>query len=368
MSSPIVILLLMGLAGSRDGEQISAAEVLDMWQAGVDLIRSYDLAIELVSQGYVTVEGGKARLLRSYELYPPSIFRSRIWRSGSKRRGEFGLKELDERSDSPTIINSDVRKYDSAHNEIVSVTIQGHLFAFGSLEYEDYEATYRTTLGTVERVALSRARRTTLKPREGRLYVLETPEAAEGDWAVARWRVWLDPKCNYLPVRTKQWFVKSGRTMLDREIENELAEVEPGVWAPVAATIRVFAKDPESPIFGKCMGTQRLTVVRDRSRFNVDLPDDLFERTIPVGATIVDRIRNITYKEGSTDPDAYLTHLAQSGNKAVVLLDQKGERLTVVPEERRVSLGWTLLTVLAVLGGCVAAVILSRRPVKAASN
>ena len=116
------------------------------------------------------------------------------------------------------------------------------------------------------------------------------------------------------------------------------------------------------------MGTQRLTVVRDRSRFNVDLPDDLLERTIPVGATIVDRIRNITYKEGSTDPDAYLTHLAQSGNKAVVLLDQKGERLTVVPEERRVSLGWTLLTVLAVLGGCVAAVILSRRPVKAASN
>jgi hypothetical protein len=153
----------------------------------------------------------------------------------------------------------------------------------------------------------------------------------EGDFAVARWVVWLDPERNFLPSRIKQWFVESGQAKLDREIENELTEVAAGVWAPTNSTIRVYSKDRKSATFGKLIGVNKLTVGINRSTFNKDVDPSLFDKSIPIGATVVDRIRNVTYSEGSTDPDKYLASLAKSGQNAVVLLDSKGERLTVIP-------------------------------------
>ena len=199
-----------------------------MWQAGVDLIRSYDLAIELVSQGYVTVEGGKARLLRSYELYPPSIFRSRIWRSGSKRRGEFGSRS----STSARIPRQSSTRTCGNTTQLTTRSFQLQFKVTSShSDHSSTRITRRPTAPRWERSSASRspgqanhletARRQAIRPRNAR--------GRGGGLGHRAWRVWLDPKCNYLPVRTKQWFVKSGRTMLDREIENELAEVEPGV-------------------------------------------------------------------------------------------------------------------------------------------
>jgi hypothetical protein len=358
------LLLAATLQGSA--QQSSAAELLDRWQTGVDMIRSYEVSTELEQYSYVTIEGGKSRLLRPDEKYPPILYRSRIWRSGSKRRGEFGLKDLDGPARSLMIINGDTRMHRMSDGEVRSVNIDSELIAFGANEYEDFEATYRTVLGTLDRIVLSRGRRTVVEPRDGRFYVIATPElfADPRGWGNVRWRVWLDPKCNYLPARIRQWFISRGRTMLDREIENELAEVEPGVWVPIRSTIQVYSKS-QSPAdaltSGKRIGVSHLRVVMERSRFNIDLPDDLFEQKIPVGAEVVDNIRKVAYTAGSTDPDKYLAHIAATGEKAVQLLDQKGERLTVIPNDRKIRSSHVVLLGVAGAALCGAAVLLGRR-------
>lgn len=338
MPNPLVLTIL-ALAGFTEGATREALDVLDRWQAGVDLITSYDLTIELRDQGFVIRENNKERIFRNDETIATDTYRSRIRRQGRQWRGEFGDEYKTPNSGTLMILNGDCRIFNWSKTDQHRVSIDKRVFTFGSIEYQDYEATFRTVMGMIDRISLSKARRSTLAPREGRFYVIETPVAEDGDWMTAKWKIWLDPNANFMPVKIRQWFVKS-RTMLDREIENELAEVAPGVWAPIRSMIRLYSKDENSAVFGKCIGIDEITVVRNQSQFNIALSDDLFVQEIPVGSQVVDSIRNITYTEGATNPEAYLAHLAKSGEKAVELVTSRGERIIEIPDPPKSRWHW----------------------------
>lgn len=300
---------------------LTVGQVLDRWEAGVELVVSYDLTVALRDSTFLKNENGKVTLTKEAFQFDPSF--SRIYRKGVKRRGEFVRNEQGQYG--ITLIWDGSRGY-SFQSRLVSVA--PFISNFGNDENEDYEIFWRTFRGTIDRIPVSRRRKSKLLPREGRLYVVDVPDATTHDdphYIGLRWRVWLDPDKNFLPVKIQEWIVKDGGDLHNLDTENELREVLPGVWAPVRITIRVFHKDKKSPLFGECMGISVLSVDMDQSKFNVDLPDDLFEAKIPTGTTVVDRGRNVVYAAGSENADAYLAQLAQ---------DEKAKLKKLTPVER----------------------------------
>jgi len=240
---------------------------------------------------------------------------------------------------------------------------QGH-GPFGSIEYEDYETIYRTVYGTADRVDMSRERRSRLLPREGNLYVVDVPTTTSGSFPNATWRIWLDPTRNFMPVKWSQWFVNSGEQAKDRDCELDLAEVAPGVWAPVASKTTVYNKNKQSAIFGKAGSVDAMTVDMNRSRFSVPVAADIFAMKIPNGATVVDRTRNVVYTQGASDPDAYLSNLAAEGKQAVANLPPTGhgpKSMIIVPDQPGFWTSGRLLAVCAVVAVACFGAIIARR-------
>ena len=139
-----------------------------------------------------------------------------------------------------------------------------------------------------------------------------------------------------MPVKIREWFTVKGRDQLSSESDIDVKEVLPGVWAPIRSSKRSYYKGTEkNPLIGKLAGTAVIRVIEDKSKFNVDLDPKLFEYKIPLGTQVVDHNRNITYTEGSTDPDAYLAHLAKTATEGVADLTVEENRrpaLIFVPE------------------------------------
>jgi hypothetical protein len=272
-------------------------------------------------------------------------------------RGEFGQSP-----DGHYLITAIIKKDGTAYafQGSTQLTIDRGMIAFGSVENEDYEKLYRAYLAMEDWIALTRARKPKQVGREGRLYAIDAPPIDKmAPFNNIRWKVWLDPDRNYLPVRSSKWFIKDGRDLHAQDREIELKEVTPGVWAPVRGVIKNYNMTVGGPIFGKCGGLFELRIIEEKSRFNVALPKDLFEIKIPVGTTVVDRIRNVVYTEGYSKPDEYLASLAGRGKKAVAELPPGDRSPIIIPDTRRPwPTAWIALLVTAVLavvlGGLVA--------------
>ncbi len=266
-------------------KNLTVEQVLDRWEAGANLIASYELNLELKSKLFLVEKNGKSELVPENDAtILPSNF-SRIYRKAGKRRGEFGADKRGRFS--PPIIWDGKAGYVFAGH---SVTIDQSLPSFGSSEYEDYESTFRTVMGTIDRIALSKQRKSKLLPRDGRFWVVEVPTATQGDFANMRWTLWLDPDRNFMPTRIEQWMnLGKGGDARSLDIVNNLSEVSPGVWAPVRSIRRVYYKDAKSPFHGKNSFICELKVELNKSKFNTKIDDSLFDTTIPAGTTVLDR-------------------------------------------------------------------------------
>ena len=274
---------------------LTVAEVLNRWEAGTELIESYDLVIDTESITVMFTENGVDRPAGPGEASPVYRFHSHILKKAGKKFGEFGADNGGHYS--MTLLNDgkNVLMNEIHRNEF---SIQQDVVMFGSTEKEDYEATYRAILGTMDRIAISRTRAAKLLPREKDLYVLDVPSVKEGLFSIASWRIWLDSTKNFMPIRWSQWVdVLNSRTK-ERECTIELKQVAEGIWAPVAATIHSYNTNENSKMFGKIGGISKLSVDESKSRFNPPLSDDQFVAKIPDGALVVDRIRNVVYKQG----------------------------------------------------------------------
>ena len=318
------LLVQSSLPNDRPGSQLSVREVIERWQAGADLVESYDLSLEFTSRTFVDKDkttGAWVLLPESEALQFPTAF-SRIYRKGDQRRGEFGG---DGRSNYAIHIIWD-GKQGITFQDGETVSTAPYIFTFGTEEHEDYESKYRTFLGTTDRINLTKERDARLLHRDGRLYVVDVPTSTKGDYQNAHWRLWLDPDRNYLPARFMQWMAKRGVETHTMDVENDLSEVAVGVWAPIRSRVRIYFSDGKSPLNGKVSFAGELTVVGERSRFNIDLPDSLFDPTIPNGTTVIDRSRNAVYTQGSSNAEQYLSQMAA---------DEKSKIASVVRSDRR---------------------------------
>ena len=157
----LIGLCLVGQAAAQPQKALSAAEVIDRWEAGVKLVESYDLRIEAAGTTFNYNKDGVSKILTKSEAPPPSISHSRIYRSNDKRRGEFGGDgDVHYRT---TMIYAG-REWFVFSNTGEQVVIKKSIEVFGSNEYEDYESIDRTMFGDGDRIAISRTHQPRLMP------------------------------------------------------------------------------------------------------------------------------------------------------------------------------------------------------------
>ncbi len=358
----------VALITQSPSKELTASDVTNAWESGCQSIISYDLNIIFEDYSYVrSNEKKEFYIVSDPSSVRPMVSKSRIYRSGEMRRGDFHLENATT-NQSTLIINRDrcLILTRSSRN----ATIQQGLLCMGSMEYEDYESYFRSLIGSVDRIAEVRRRGHRLLPREGRLYVLDVDFAKDFHQAFFnfRWRIWLDPDRNFMPSRIVAWYDHQGSEQLDRKIENTLKEVAPGVWAPVSCRVDVYSKgEADNPRVGKCIGYSTVNVV-DGSTFNGEVKADLFSVEIPDGFLVNDQIRNIAYTKGSSDPDRYLAQITKDASESVSKLrpeDRQPPATIFVPNSwwsrYRPWLSWTSAVILTLVATVLVRRSLARR-------
>ncbi len=336
---------------------LKVGDILDRWEAGARLIESYDLRLELRTKSFLVYENGVERMVDEKSAEPRPAAFSRIYRKGEMRRGEFFGETRD---GAPVTLIWDGKESRTLQPGDKSVRVSSMILCFGSLEYEDYEMSYRNVRGTLDRISLCKIRKSRLLPREGRFYVVDVPGPSsfrEPHYTNLRWKIWLDPDRNFLPARMAEWIVKEDHDEHNIDTENELREVGPAVWAPVRSTMRVYVKGEKSPIYGKCMMICDLIVQQDQSRFNIDLDDGLFGTAIPTGTTVVDGDRKVVYTAGSENADKYLAQIAKQEKakfKSLSPRDRPTPGMVIVPDDDRPGWAKTLW-----IGGAAALIVVA---------
>ncbi len=138
-------------------------------------------------------------------------------------------------------------------------------------------------------------------------------------------RLFLDPSRSFMPVRIDLTY--GDDPIPQSRYTNDLAEVSPGLWAPVRSRVAVFVRDKESKYYGKELGYLLAEVDLPRARFNVDLDSKVFELEFPTGVLVHDDIRNMSYRAGAEKQESYLDQLATQGRLSVDQLRANTPRL-----------------------------------------
>lgn len=341
----MLLTCLAFVALAQGPSEHTALDVINLWEAGASLIDSYEIQQKLESQSYVSLDNDKKLTFRAPGSGGKILSRTaRVWKMGQKRRGEFGLDLGTSLPELTIVFDGDRFSLRALRNS--SVEIRAGLVSFGAVEYEDYETLYRTISGAVDRIAMTRGRKSVLLPKDGNLLVIESPPSGNSEYNNVGWKVWIDPSRNFLPVRISQWMITGERKILDRDIQIVLAEVAPGVWAPVRGNTTIYFKGSDPKHWGKVGQANMLYLDVDKCKFNNDVDPKLFASIIRDGDTVVDSIRNITYVQGSSDPEKHLKSLAdQARTTTSKLRGRQGARPVIIPEEKNI---WPWIGVAAI--------------------
>ncbi len=321
-----VSLFLYVPSGSASvGEEISAEELLTLWEQGVSLVSSYDVWIVYSCFSTYHYDQKLGKFVEHGPAEPPirSVYYSHVIRSGAKRFGEFqnggNFEDLEHpdakfKKETNKFVNFDGAIAASTQGSRKAFTISDNVLIFSGVQQEDYEVCYRTRMGAFDRIPISREREVKVLDREGGLYVIDVQPATgkSVNFANHGWKVWLDPNRNFMPARIYEYVDITGFGVVGNvERSNVLSEVSPGIWAVTASHVVIYSKNPGEPSFGKPGDWAELVVDLKKSRFMCDIPETTFKVDIPEGAYVQDRIRGISYTQGSIDPDHFLSHLAE---------------------------------------------------------
>jgi hypothetical protein len=165
-------------------------------------------------------------------------------------------------------------------------------------------------------------------------------------------RLFLDPDRGFMPTRIDLTY--GDDPIPQSRYTNELAEVLPGLWAPIRSRVSVFVRDKNSKYYGQELGYLLAEVDQSRSQFNGDIDPSVFDLTFPAGVMVHDEIRNTSYRAGAEKLDSYLDQLATQGRLSVDQLQAKHPRLrsgTVISESsgRKILIGVNLTLFAAVM-------------------
>lgn len=263
---------VIGVPVGHDGRpQLSA--VLDAWERGRAQLKSYDVYLKFDFENYGNM--GKEGWPRSPK---PSFARnfSHDVRAGAKLRVEQGVEKPGQKATGDVSVwDGALAKYSIAGGKEFGVEDGKSHFPAGGAGYE-YCGT--SCANGSDMIAVLRNRKGTIVEQadDSRL-VLFTPASMPFGY-----RIWLDPKKNFLPTRIDRLLGVDGSVIVDLEQDNTLEEVSHGVWAPVKFVVSFHPQTKESATKApRLVARQVITVNRQYSRFNVPIADSDFRLEPP---------------------------------------------------------------------------------------
>ncbi len=206
-----------------------------------------------------------------------------------------------------------------------------------------------------------------LKKENGK-FVLSAPPVPQElvDFNKFGVRLELDPDRNFMPssIDIVQYFDNTRTADLFMRYENQLAEVRPNLWLPVASrAVNYQWSDPDSTFYGEEVAYQSITVNLDRSQFDAVHSDELFEIAFPQGTDVWDEVRQIRYIVGAEQSAEHLNWLARRGRLGSQRLAESKAPFRSVSfiEPSRFRMLLVFANVLLVLAIAIVIILRSRR-------
>jgi len=310
-------------AAASLADETQLRDVLDAWEQGCNAIWSYDLYVSAEGEWYDDKGAVSVRMnAPSRQVY---------------KRAKRRLETLPEGGGGGAPVQVQIWDGELAK---AYVAMAHHLNIFTQLRSTapglpaaDYETSYRDAEHHTPYLETIRGRVGTKLSYEDGKFVVYTPPAQGKMYSPYGLRVWLDEQKNFLPVRSEALRDNFGSEYVAYETEVTLAEVAPGVWAPVKWVFINFPLTLPKPEAGprRRTGMSTFIVDMDVSRFNFDVPDSEFTIDVPAGTEVFDEIQDVSYTYGEpNNPAAHLSELVLSGRAAAKEL--QGRRLSKSPD------------------------------------
>jgi hypothetical protein len=154
--------------------------------------------------------------------------------------------------------------------------------------------------------------------------LLRLPATASSDphnFAKADFVVHLSQKIG-LPTLIRRGVNIAGNPDVISEFENEMAEVLNGIWAPVRSTRRVYS----APLVGNLQtaaSENQLALDLSRSKFNIDIPLEVFELRFPPGTVVHEKASGENYVVSDGNQKDYQAYAKIAVQKAEELRSAK---------------------------------------------
>jgi len=242
------------------------ADALAAWDKGCEAIRSYDVYIRSEQKAFLDAKDltpGKRFIQLSHQIF-----------DSGKRRIESGVEKSGQAADHTFVWDGMLAKQYDAQAKQLSVDLTASYTTGGP----DYESWFKTP-GSMTYADILRERPDTrLEQATDDQYVLYTPPVTgRYEYAPFGFRIWLDASKNSLPSRIDYLLLDTGKEELNNRVDISLDEVAPNTWAPVKLVIT--HKSAEIVV----------VLNRDLSKFNIKIPETVFDLEIPSGTRVVDR-------------------------------------------------------------------------------
>lgn len=130
-------------------------------------------------------------------------------------------------------------------------------------------------------------------------------------------KLYLDISRGLQPARIELYFHGKNKRGTWVAYENDLSEITPGLWLPKRSVKRVYNIASDSPSFALEVGRETAVLDLQRSRFNCDLDDAIFQLSFAPGTQVSDLAKHTFYTIGSKDQKTYLDRLAAEGRLGV---------------------------------------------------
>jgi len=288
---------IAGLPIGPDGRPQLAA-VLDAWDRGRQRLKSYDLYLksDIKTLGNMGQEGWPP-------LPKPSFGHrsSHEMRADVKLRVEDGVETLGQKpSGNVSVWDGELAKQYVADSKQFQIAPDPGHFPAG------YELSFSGCANGRDMIKVLRKRsETIIEQADDDHIVVFTPARLPFGY-----RIWLDPKKNFLPIKIDRLLEVDGTIVVDLEQVSTLEEILPRVWAPLKFVESFHPQTKESATRERRLVLEAVTTVnRERSRFNVPIDESLFQLEVPIGTTVYDTICHTSYEFGKAN--TALTQISQ---------------------------------------------------------
>ena len=171
----------------------------------------------------------------------------------------------------------------------------------------DYRETFKTVEGSLDLAKFVGDRSmVTVQKTDRDLTIVIAAEPEPKPWKptidLPSWgvRAFLKPQYATMPRVIECYREFDGQMLVERRLTVvDWKKLASGVWVPLGASTQIYS--PRKEVFGELANEITLKIDPSKSSWNNEIPDELFDLTLPPGTTVTDMIRQVEYVTGNPD-------------------------------------------------------------------